>query len=120
MNVSDILGAATLASVLIGLGITFYKGADIIHNKSIKGAMDERDFKEAVDNMRDCKVNIKSIGGMVSGMNTVVHDMDKYGSKGAQQEFKDIKKTLDNHSKRLIRIEAHVNGGLDKVPPDEL
>ena len=120
MVLSDVLTAATLISVLLGIGILFFKGALSLRKKDNLAAVASHELQEAVQSMKDCKINIKSVSGVVEGMNRVVISIDKNGSEGAQKEFKEINKKLDNHSKRLIRIEAHVNGGLDKVPADEL
>jgi hypothetical protein len=120
MTLSDILAAATLVSVLLSIGILFFKGASSLRKKDISAALASHELQEAVVSMKDCEANIKSVGNVVEGINRVVIGIDKHGSEGANIQFKEINKKLDNHSKRLIRIEAHVNGGLDKVPADEL
>jgi hypothetical protein len=120
MSLSDVLAAATLVSVLLGIGIILFKGASSLRKKDNDAAVASHELKEAVQSMKDCKTNIKSVSGIVEGINRVVVSIDKNGSEGANKQFMEINKKLDNHRIRLVRIEAHVNGGLDKVPADEL
>lgn len=120
MEISAWVPYATFITLVVGLiGLVLsklYCAWRKIGNRAVVKNQDEGRLSK-VDAFGD---DIHSLQVSCESINRNVDEINKYGSGGARKEFKEINRKLDNHRQRLIRIEAHVNGGLETVPPDEV
>jgi hypothetical protein len=111
--------------ITLVLAIVGYIGSKIFFmwRRGVGKAVDAKEVAGRLAKLDNCETDIHYLQEHFKSLSGNYTNLNKNGSEGAKEEFKIINGKLDkmntrmsNHSKRLIRIEAYVNGGLDKVP----
>ena len=110
---------ATFITLVVGLIAIFAGKAYSLWCKVGEKAVNNRDKEQRLEKADDLGADIHSLQEYYKTIAANIKHINDYGSDGAIKEFKKINHTLHNHGARLVRIEAHLNGRLDTVPPDE-
>ena len=123
MDINSWLPYATFITLVFSILSYVFGKLFLLWRRGIKQATEKQDILAKMKSIEDCSADIHSLQRSYQSMATNWQQLNKNGSEGANAEFKIIHVKLDKLCRkinrlngRLIRVEGHLNGGLETVP----